>query len=160
GPREQLERFNIPVVADLPGVGRNLHDHPFAGAVFRCTRPVTLDKADTPLNRLRFMLFRRGPLTSNIGEAGAFVRIDPSAAAPDMQLYFAPAYFIDHGATRPPGHGFSLGACLLHPQSRGEVRLHSPDPFAPPAIQPNYLQSAADLRLLTEGVRLVRRIAR
>ena len=160
GPAEELRRFNIPVIADLPGVGRNLHDHPFAGAVFHCTQPVTLDKAETAGNLLRFLLSGKGPLTSNIGEAGAFVRVDPQSSAPDMQLYFAPAYFIDHGATRPTGHGFSFGACLLYPESRGEVRLRSADSLAPPAIRPNYLQADADLRRLVEGVRLVRRIGR
>ena len=159
GPREQLEAFGVPVVADLPGVGRNLQDHPFAGVVFHCTHPVTLDRAETTGNFLRFLLFGKGPLTSNLGEAGAFVRVDPAALAPDLQLYFAPAYFIDHGATRPAGCGFSLGACLLRPESRGEIVLRSADQLAPPAIRPNYLDSAADLRLLVEGVRLVRRIA-
>ncbi len=160
GPREQLEQFHIPVVADLPGVGRNLQDHPFAGAVYRCNQPVTLDKAETLGNFLRFLVCGKGPLTSNIGEAGAFARVDPRSPAPDTQLYFAPAYFIDHGATRPAGHGFSLGACLLRPESRGEIALRSADPLAPPAIRPNYLQADADLLMLTAGVRLVRRIAR
>ena len=160
GPRKQLESFGVPVVADLPGVGRNLQDHPVAGAVFRCTRPVTLDGVETAGNLLRFLLSGKGPLTSNIAEAGGFVRVDPHAPAPDVQLYFLPAFHIDHGATRPPGHGFSIGACLLYPTSRGTVRLRSPDPLAPPAIRPNYLQSDADLRVLVEGVRFVRRIGR
>ena len=160
GPREELERFGVPIVADSPGVGRNLQDHPLAGAVFHCTRPVTLDKAETPGNFLRFLLFGRGPMTSNLAEAGAFVRVDPASPVPDLQLYFVPAYYIDHGATRPAGYGFSLGACLLRPESRGEVRLRSRDPLVAPAIRPHYLEADSDMRRLLQAVRLVRRIGR
>jgi choline dehydrogenase len=160
GPAADLERLGIPVSADLPGVGRNLQDHPLVGACYACTRPPTLDSAENLVNVVRFILFKSGPLTSNVAEAGAFVRTDPALPAPDVQLYFVPAWYIDHGFTRPPGGGFSLGACLLRPQSRGEVRLASRDPLAPPVIRPNYLSAAADLLPLVAGLRLVRRLAR
>jgi choline dehydrogenase len=160
GPRAHLEQLGAPVVLDLPGVGQNLQDHLLLGVAFACTRPCTLDRAETWLNVLKFLLLRRGPLTSNVGEAGAFVRSASGLTVPDLQLYFGPAYYIEHGFVRPPGHGFSLGACLLRPESRGAIALRSLDPLKPPAIQPRYLEAPADLPPLLAGLRLLRRIAR
>jgi choline dehydrogenase len=159
GPEAHLKQLGIRVAVDLPGVGQNLYDHPCVGIAFACTRPVTLDKADSLWNIFRFLLFRNGPLTSNVGEGGAFVRSDPALPAPDLQLYFAPAYYVEHGFVRPPGHGFSLGACLLRPESRGALALRSRDPAAAPVVQPNYLERETDLRRLTYGIHLIRRVA-
>jgi choline dehydrogenase len=159
GPQAQLKSCNLPVVVDLPGVGQDLQDHPLAGIAYACTRPVTLDRAHSLANILKFLLLRRGPLTSNVAEAGAFVRAEAGSPVPDLQLYFVPAYYVEHGFTRPAGHGFSLGVCVLRPESRGSIALRSADPAVAPAIRPRYLDSPADLRLLVAGVRLLRRIA-
>jgi choline dehydrogenase len=160
GPADELKRFGVSAVADAPGVGRNLQDHPQAGVCYACTKPVTLDGAKNLINFIRFTLFGAGPLTSTVAEAGAFVRTDPALPAPDLQMYFVPAWYVEHGFVKPPGRGFSVGACFLRPESRGEIRLRSRDPLAPPAIRANYLESAADLRGMVAGVRLARRLAR
>src|SRR5262249_19191564 len=136
-----------------------LQDHPVVGIVYRSLKACTLDQADTLLSRLKFLFAGRGPLTSNVGEAGAFVKTEPGLTAPDLQLYFGPAYFINHGFERPSGCGFTLAACLPHPSSRGYVALRSADPLAHPVIQPEYLADDSDLRGLTEGVRRVRDVA-
>ena len=150
GPRDQLKEFGIPEVADLPGVGRNLQDHPFSGVVYHCTRPVTLDTAETVGNLLRLLLSRKGPLTSNLAEAGAFVRGDPASPVPDLQLYFAPAYFIDHGATRPAGHGFSLERMpAAAPQVAVRCGCELPRPAgATRHSAANYLAADADIGTL------------
>ena len=160
GPARHLKRYELDVRIDLPGVGQNLQDHVIASVCHACCKPVALDRAETLVNLLRYVLFRRGPFTSNLAEAGAFVRTDPAAPAPDLQLLFVPAFYIDHGFTRPAGHGFSLAACLLRPRSRGAVTLRSSDPLEPPAVQPNYLADPADLDLLVKGFGLLRRVAR
>jgi choline dehydrogenase len=160
GPAQHLRQFNIPVVVDLPGVGQNLQDHLVIGAVYVCRRPVSLDGAGSLADLLRFLVLRRGRLTSNVGEAGGFVRTDAAAPLLDLQLMFGPVYFLDHGLTHPAGHGFSLGGYLLRPRSKGYVALRSSHPLAPPVIQPNYLADEHDLSVLVEGFRLVRRIAR
>jgi choline dehydrogenase len=160
GPARELESLGIRVNVDLPGVGRNLQDHALAGVCYACTRGCTLDGAGTWLDLVRYALFRRGRLTSNVGEAGAFVRTEPGLSAPDVQLLFAPAYYIEHGAVRPPGGGFSIGACVLRPRSRGEVALRGPDPLAAPLIRPNYFADPDDLCREVAAVRLARRIAR
>jgi choline dehydrogenase len=121
---------------------------------------VTLDGAETLGNLLKYLFLRRGPLTSNVGEAGAFVRSSPDVDVPDLQLYFGPAYYIQHGFIRPPGCGFSFGACQLRPYSRGLIQLRSSDPLQPPAIDPHYLEDPRDLDVLVHGMQLARKIAR
>ena len=77
---------------------------------------------------------------------------------PDLQLHFAPAYFVNHGFTQPKGYGFTLGSTPLRPQSRGYIDLCSRDPFAAPTIQPNYLSSEADWQVVRSGIALSRKI--
>jgi choline dehydrogenase len=159
GPAPDLERHEIPVVSDLPGVGSNLQDHLLYVAAWVCTRPVSLANAESIGSLARYLLFKKGPLTSNVGEAGAFVRIDPTSAVPDLQYHFAPTWFVDHGQNNPEGHGLGLGPTLLCPQSRGSLRLASADPMAHPLIDPGYLSAEKDLATLVAGVRLAREIA-
>ena len=104
-------------------------------------------------------MLRRGPFTSNVGEAGGFVRTRPELAAADLQFHFGPAYFLDHGFLKPDGHGFTIGPTLLRPRSVGHIALANRDPFAPPLIQPNYLTAAEDMVLLVDGIKLARRLA-
>jgi choline dehydrogenase len=110
-------------------------------------------------NLLSYLLFKKGPLTSNIAEAGGFVNTQSGLSAPDLQFHFGPVYYINHGFTRPSGHGFTIGPTLLQPHSRGSITLRSRDPFEHPIIQANYLADEADLQVLVEGVKLARRFA-
>jgi choline dehydrogenase len=157
GPAGELERAGIRVVRDLPGVGRNLQDHLTIGTMYHCREPVTMAAAERLPHLLNYLLFGRGPLTSNIAEAGAFVRIDRDADRPDLELIFAPTFFVDHGRGNPPGHGYTIAAILQRPYSRGSVRL-GPSPDAGPTIQANYLADPHDLRRLLAGLELVGRI--
>jgi choline dehydrogenase len=162
GPAEHLRALGIPVVHDLAGVGANLQDHVAMGVVCSCSRPISLNRALTPWllpgNLLRYALWRSGPLTSNVVEAGGFVRSLPDLPAPDLQLTFIPVWALDHGLTRLKGHGFILVTLLLCPQSRGNISLRSSDPLAAPRIQPNYLAHTDDCAALLRGLRLVRAI--
>jgi choline dehydrogenase len=162
GPAAELRALGIDVVHDLPGVGRNLQDHLSVGVVCACPAPVTLAGAETLGNLLRYLLLRKGLLTSNVGEDCAFVRTRAGLAAPDVELVFAPVPFVEHGLEPPREHGLSIGVVLLQPRSRGVVRLASRDPFAAPAIQPQYLSDPGgeDLRTLVAGVELARRVFR
>jgi choline dehydrogenase len=158
GPADHLRALGLPVAVDLPGVGENLQDHLACGIVVACPRPCTLASAETAANLARFLLRGRGPLTSSVAEAHALVRLGQGAPAPDVELLFGPAPFIEHGQVRPPGHAISLGAVLLQPRSAGTLRLRSADPLQAPRIDPAYLTDpeGADLRLLAEGVALAR----
>jgi choline dehydrogenase len=158
GPAEHLRKLGIAVVVDLPGVGENLQDHLSVGTACACLKPITIDGAGTVGNVVRYLLHRQGPLTSNVAEAGGFITTCPDSSAPDLQLFFAPAYFLNHGFRRPEGHGFTVVAALLRPQSRGRITLASSDPADPPVIDPEYLREKADLRTLLEGLRWCRRV--
>jgi choline dehydrogenase len=158
GPADDLGRLGIPVVADVPGVGQNLMDHPIVGVAYACKEPISLLNAEGFGALARYMFAKSGPLTSNVAEAGAFVRSSPSLPAPDLQYHFAPAFFVEHGFVKPPGHGFSLGPALVTPKSRGRLTLASADPFAPPRIEGRHLSEGADMKALVEGLRLARRI--
>ncbi|MFJ1589409.1 GMC family oxidoreductase [Kitasatospora albolonga] len=151
GDPEALRAAGIEVRAASPDVGRNLQDHLSFAVTVRCPQPVTLTGADTPANLARYLLARRGPLTSNVGEAVAFVRSSPELAAPDLELIFAPAPFINHGLAAPTEHGITLGVILLQPGSTGRITL-APDSQGV-RIDPGYLTDASDLRRLIAGVR-------
>ena len=158
GPEDHLKCLGIPILADLPGVGQNLQDHIGVPLAYQCLQPVSLMEAESLWNLLRFAVFGRGPLTSNLAEAGAFLKSRPDRPAPDLQFYCAPAYYVDHGFTRPEGHWFTVGAAILCPDSRGSITLRSRNPFEAPAILAGYLQHRADEDTLVEGVRMARRI--
>jgi choline dehydrogenase len=160
GPREELERHGIDLVHDLPGVGRNLLDHLANGILVHTRDAETLYSAESLPNLLRWLVRGRGPLTSNVAEAVAFVRTDPDLEAPDLELLFAPVLFEEEGLKRPSAHGLTVASILLQPRSAGEVRLRSADPLDPPVIDPCYLSDPGgdDARLLLHGIRLARRI--
>jgi choline dehydrogenase len=158
GPADHLRALGIQPIVHLPGVGQNLQDHLVAGPVYQCIQPVSLINAETPGSLLKYLLFKKGPLTSNLAEAGGFVRVLPHRTVPDLQFHFVPAPFYNHGFTRLEEHGFTLGVTPLQPKSRGWIRLRSKDPTTPPYIQPNYLTQEADWPVLIEGFKLARQI--
>jgi len=160
GPAEELKRAGIRAVTNLPGVGKNLQDHPMVSVGFLCKQPVSMASAESLGNLLRYLFFRNGPLTSNVAEAGIFARTKPGLNVPDLQLVFGPAYYVNHGFDTHKEHCFGFGPTLVAPESRGEIALKTPDPLASPAIRANYLSTENDLRVIVEGVRLCRRIAR
>ncbi len=158
GPADQLRALDIPVIADLPGVGQNLQDHLLIGVEYQCNEPIGLHKADNVKNILNYLLFKKGPLTSNVAEAAAFLKTDASLPIPNIELVFAPVFYMDNGFKNPDFHGFSIGVALQKPESRGFIKLKSKDPFAAPAIQPNYLASEMDMAACVESVKISREI--
>lgn len=158
GDAAELERLQIPVVADRPGVGSNLQDHLVVVVGYECLHPVTLASAESLGNLARFLLLGRGPLSSNVAEAGGFARLDSASEMPELQFHFTPSWFVRHGFDNPAGHGMSLGPTLVRPQSRGRMTLRSADPSEPPRLDPRYLTDRFDLDTLVKGVRLARHI--
>lgn len=159
GPPEELERHGIPVLVARTGVGHNLRDHP-ANGVLAAVEAATLFSAERPRHLLAWLALGRGPLTSNVAEAAAFVRIDPHVPGPELELIFAPVLFEEEGTVPPSRDGVTVAAVLLQPRSVGRVGLASADPLAPPEIDPCFLTDPEghDERLLLQGVRLARRI--
>ncbi len=166
GPSGLLQGLGIPVVRDMPAVGADLQDHFYVRLAFRCTRPITLnDVANNPLRKVaagvQYLLFRSGPLATNGICAGGFARSDQRLERPDIQLNFSLWSFAERtraGVFPHPFPGFTVSAVHLRPDARGEVRLKSADPLAPPSIRFNFLKTQYDLQALTAGMRLARRI--
>jgi choline dehydrogenase len=163
GPGALLERLGIPVLHELAGVGENLQDHLQARLVYRATRPITLNDDVRSLVRKfgmgwRYALYRRGPLAVSAGYAGAFFRTDPRLATPDVQCHFINFSTTKMGDRLHPFSGFTASLCQLRPESRGFVRIKSPDPALRPAIQLNYLSTETDRRTMVEGLKRLRQI--
>lgn len=159
GPADHLESMGIDVVADLPGVGKNLQDHLYTPVVCDCAEPITLDAAETLTNFGKYKALDDGPLTSNVGEGAAFLQTPLADDRPDVQFHFAPAHFIEHGL-REPDHeyGFSIVSLQLSPESRGSIELDSTDPRDHPRIDPQYLSAESDLDVQVEGVKMAREV--
>jgi choline dehydrogenase-like flavoprotein len=162
GRGDELQRHGIPLTHELSGVGRHLHDH--VDVVQVVDAPKLTDFFGISfkglLNALRgigeWRRERRGMLTTNFAEAGAFIRSTADEPTPDLQLHFVIGKLIDHGRKTVFGHGYSCHVCLLRPQSRGRVSLASADPLAAPLIDPNFLGDDDDTRRLVRGFQRMR----
>jgi choline dehydrogenase len=159
GPADEIRRGGIRVIHDLPGVGKNLQDHLMVSVGYLCTKPVSLANADSLGNYLRYLVFKSGPLVSNVAEAGIFRRTRAGLREPDLQLLFGPAYYVNHGLNPRKDHCFGFGPTLLTPESRGSISLQSAKPLEPPAIRANYLSAPPDMAVIVEGVKLSRQLA-
>ena len=164
GPGEELKKLGIPVVNELPGVGKNMQDDldyvqswrmpndtETVGVSLRGT--VKLVRAVFEWNRKR-----TGLVTTTYGTAGAFLRSSPEVPVPDLQLIFVIALVDDHARKLHMGHGISCHVDVLRPYSRGTVGLDSTDPRDAPRIDPNFLSDERDLKLLVKGARVQQRI--
>ncbi len=159
GPADHLRALGVPVQIDLPGVGQNLQDHPAVPIVYGSRKPITLANAESLGNVARYMCFKNGMLTSNVGEAGGFVSSNSTAPAPDLQFLFGPGYYVDHGFQKIKGHAYTLGPTLIRPFSRGRLKLRSNNPLDAPAIHANYFADPRDMDAMLNGVKLARQIA-
>jgi len=173
GDGAELSKIGIAVKKELPGVGKNLHDHLFYGISALSKWKGTLNNINLPFNQFRHTLAwlfqRKGPLTTSPLEAVAFFKTDENLAQPDLQLHFAPAHLGNNanlaaGAdfynpkTYPKTDGFTILPSLIQPKSRGYVSLQSKNPNEAPIIQPNYLEHPDDLKTLVKGYHKVKSI--
>jgi choline dehydrogenase len=161
GPAEHLQHHGIGLHCNLPGVGENLQDHLDICTLQRCTQKVTYDKTNDVAIALNYYLFKQGAGTSNIAEAGGFVRSEfAQDERPDIQFHFVPAQLDDHGRQRLPGLGYTLHACFLRPKSRGRIRLSSAKAQDKVSIESGYLndKDQFDKKMMREAIRLSRKI--
>jgi choline dehydrogenase len=159
GPAQHLREVGVDVVHDLPGVGSGLQDHPLVPVVWNVRSGTSLRLAESPVNLARWKALGRGPLTSNLAEAGLFTRSTPELPEPDLQFHFLPVKFWKQAEIDPDVEAFSALAVLVHVHSRGSVRLRSADPTWSPAIDAGYLTDERDLDALVRGVEKAREIA-
>jgi choline dehydrogenase len=139
GPAQELSDVGIDPVVDLPGVGRNLHDHLLMGVLWEAAQAVP-------------------PPEYNLAESSMFLRSNPSLAVPDLHFmcihvpFHLPTFAVAEGA-------WTIAVGLVRPASRGTLRLASADPAQPPLIDPGYLTAEADVEAMVEGIKLARDVA-
>lgn len=164
GEAEQLKDHGIDVVRDCRAVGKNLQDHLQARLVFKCNEPTLNDEVRSLYNQariaLKYALFRAGPMTMAASLATGFMRTGDHVDTPDIQFHVQPWSADSPGEGVHPFSAFTMSVCQLRPESRGEIRLASPDAGVYPKIHPNYLATETDCRTIVEGVKIARRIAR
>ena len=164
GPAAHLAEHGIAVALDKPAVGDDLQDHiDFVASWATESKELIGDSLGGSWRMLKAIIEHRrgrtGIMTTPFAEGGGFWRTNPSLPAADIQYHFVPAMLEDHGRTSVHGHGFSIHACVLRPESRGTVRLANADPAAAPVIDPNFLSDDRDIATLRAGVRTIYRIA-
>lgn len=163
GPADELRTSGVEVVADLPEVGRNLHDHFGIDIVYELSGSHSFDKYAKAHWKawagMEYAMFKKGPVASNIVEGGAFWYADEAAETPDLQFHFLVGAGVEEGVPKVgSGSGVTLNSYTLRPRSRGSVTLRSADPRDLPIVDPNFLADPYDLRVSVEGVRQSREI--
>lgn len=163
GPASHLKDHGITIVADMPGVGQNLNDHPDFVLKYKCLKPVSIWPQTRLVRRtfagIRWLLRRDGICASNQFEAVACVRSAAGVEYPDIQLTISPAAVDDQTWEPLPEHAFQIHVGLMRGFSRGNITLRNSDPASPPRILANYLKDPRDRDLLRKGIRIVREIA-
>ncbi|WP_417268515.1 GMC family oxidoreductase [Celeribacter baekdonensis] len=163
GPGDMVRAQGIEVRHDAPEVGQNLADHLDITVMSKARDRLPIGIAPTYVPRalraaVAFGRKRGGELTSNVAEAGGFVRSDPDQPRPNLQFHFIPAYLRDHGRKTSFGYGMTLHVCDLLPKSRGRITLASPDPRAAPVIDAGYLSHPEDVATLLSGLKIARSV--
>jgi choline dehydrogenase-like flavoprotein len=159
GEEGELRAAGVGARHELPGVGRNLQDHPFVTVMWEVTDRRTLYGADKPRALAEWLLRRSGKLSSTVAEVVAFARTRGGLPAADVQFHMGAAYYEDHGAETYDGHCVVIAPTLVAPKARGQVWLRSADPHEKPRILTNTLSEPDDVASLIAGVRLARTIA-
>ncbi|NCP54841.1 MAG: choline dehydrogenase [Comamonadaceae bacterium CG_4_9_14_0_8_um_filter_60_18] len=163
GPGALLQRCNIPVLHDAPGVGANLQDHLQIRAVFKVQGVQTLNTLANSLwgkarIALEYALKRSGPMSMAPSQLGAFTRSDANQPYPNIEYHVQPLSLDAFGEPLHPFAAFTASVCNLNPTSRGSVQITSPDFKMAPAIAPNYLSTSADRKVAADSLRLTRTI--
>jgi choline dehydrogenase len=156
GPADDLRSRGIYVIADMPAVGANLIDHPCVPVIWSTPSVKGLWESTGNSGFIRWRLTHRGPLTSNIAEAGGFARSDPRLPAPDLQWHVLPVAYREQGLADPARRALTVLVDLVDVASRGRLKLASGDPRHRPLIDPGYLSDVRDLNALAVGVRMAR----
>jgi choline dehydrogenase len=164
GNADDLRPLDIPVVHDLPGVGRHMQDHLEVYIQHACTQPVSmaphLAMWRRPWIGLQW-LARRGPGATNHFEAGGFVRSSDERLYPNVMFHFLPIAIRYDGSTPEGGalgHGYQVHVGPMYSNSRGTLTLKSADPHDKPALRFNYLSTPEDRQEWVETIAAARRI--
>ena len=159
GPADHLAEHGIPVAVDNPNVGAHLMDHPMYMVNFETTAKGTLIGAESPRQLADYLTRRRGLLTSNIGEAGAFFHTRSGDDAPYMQFIGAPGYFWNHGFESYPKPALAISCSMVGAVSAGQVRLRGSDPRERAEVTFNYFAEPEDMQAMVTAIERAREVA-
>ena len=163
GPGALLQEHGIAVVHELPGVGENMQDHLGGRVIYRCTNRNTINEISRSRwlqahAGVQYLFNRRGALMMGAAPIGLFARTRPELASPDVQFQFLAGSSEKSGGLMHDFPGCTAIVIPCRPESRGWLRIRSPDPEQRPAIQPNYLATRADKEVMIAGIRIARRV--
>jgi choline dehydrogenase len=163
GPADLLSRHGIDVIVDAPGVGANLQDHLQIRAVYKIAGAPTLNVLTSSLYgktkmALEYLLKRAGPMSMAPSQLGAFTRSSSMHAWPNLEFHVQPLSLDAFGEPLHAFSAFTASVCNLNPTSRGTVRIKSRRFEDAPTIDPNYLSTAEDRRVVVDSLRVTRRI--
>ena len=162
GPADHLTSVGVEVRHDLPGVGRNLHDHLDLCVLAECSGRHSYDGTEklhrSALAAAQYVLFRSGPVTSSLFETGAFWYANDGSPLPDTQFHFGQGSGIEKGIVTIDKGGVTLNCAYMRPRSRGTVTLASADPKDAPRIDPNYWSDPHDREMSLDGLEIAREI--
>lgn len=173
GNEQELAKFSIPIVSHVPGVGKNLHDHPRVGIQFLLNKPLSLNAMSFPkmiATGFNWFFRRTGVAAWNGFEGNIFTKSTPELDEPDIQMQLVAAYSEDlskgldqileagilSALTRTPGFMFTM--CALSEKSRGSITLRSNNPQDEPVVDLNFLEKEEDLAPLRESFRIARKM--
>ncbi len=157
GSPDKLNPNGIEIRHDLAGVGENLHDHPDHTLLYKSTShhaigANTRSGIKIMWDTLQYRLRKRGMLTTNFNESGAFFYTDRSEPSPDVQLHFALSIVDSHGRKIHRYPGYTCHVCVLRPKSRGTLTLTDSNPLTAPQIDPAILADDRDMEVMLNGV--------
>ena len=163
GPADELRDLGIDVLADRPGVGRNLQDHLEVYVQYQSLRPVSMQPSATELWRRPFigaqwMFLRSGPGATNHFEGGGFVRSSEDVAYPNLMFHFLPLAIRYDGTAGAKGHGYQVHVGPMYSDARGTLTLRNRDPRQHPELRFNYLSTDQDRREWVEAIQVARHI--
>ena len=161
GPGEVLRAAGVEVRHELAGVGENLQDHIGGRVQYKCANANTYNEVSRSWvlqaqAGLHYLLARGGPLMTGAGPIGMFVKTRPELESPDVQYQFFAGSMDKAGDPLHAWPGCSGVTIPCRPESRGWLRITSPDPTKPPALQPNYLATQGDRDIMIAGIRILR----
>ncbi|HXV00820.1 MAG TPA: GMC family oxidoreductase N-terminal domain-containing protein, partial [Caulobacteraceae bacterium] len=170
GPADLLSDHGIQTLADLPGVGENLQDHYVITMTWRL-KPGTVSVNELTRGgrffgeTMKYLFARKGLLTLSAAHIAAFCKSRPDLAGPDIQYHILPATMDTEKLVNEQKMvlenqpGLTIAPCQVRPESRGHVRISSPDPAVHPQIAPNYLSASLDQEVVVASLRIGRSIA-
>lgn len=162
GAGELLQKFDIPVVKELPAVGQNLQDHLQIRTVYEVNVPTLNARINSFFGRMmmgmEYALTRGGPMSLGASQVAIFARSRPDLEVPDIQYHFQPLSAEKPGIEMHPFSGITMSVCQLRPESKGRIDIVSPDPKAYPEIHPNYLSTHNDQQTAIDSLKFTRKL--